>query len=142
MNQIDPWRSHGERDHDYLVRPYAKAAEMFVDDAWSWAERELAELKGVIDFVDALYITGAAKERLAKLGQRVNDINLKYLKDALNLLSETCKQVKTYNYVDALEAVMQVQQAEGKLLNLMRELIWIRGQVDAINESFGDEDED
>lgn len=126
-----------ERDHSLLARGYAKAIETFLDDVWEWAEGETIELKSRLGMVED-DVTGASRERVKKLRQRVDEISLKSLNEAIQLLKAQIDKVKNYDYPDASFALALIEAHLVPVKEMVRIMITLREQVNAIYEAIAD----
>ena len=140
MNATFEDYEHPERDHSLLARSLAKAMEMFVDDAWAWAEREVVELKARVAFADVEHITGASRVRINVLGGSVEEIRLKRLPDAVNQLTEQINRIKDEEYSDPSHAFALIQAYMLPMLEMIRQLLGLRAEINAIREAFRDQE--
>lgn len=122
-----------ENDND-LVTGLCAAARTVRKELRDWIQTMLKQLILEVDIQEAM-ASGPLKTRLAETNVRIREIDQSLLPKADKRYAALIDEVQNGGYVDLFDAYDQLQQGQGELVQMMRELSEIRSSVGEISGS-------
>ena len=129
---MDERRIHSdERDHQILVKGFMRASREMKDCLHEWMQTVLVELTSSIDMLE-FTAKGSAAKTLRELRDRLNEINLKDLRETMQAVDEAKIRLENREYSGPLAAHTILTQESEKLVDLAWEIHAIRSSVNSI----------